>query len=162
MPSTSRLLDVYVSLTRTNGARCKDRRGTYPKTRQGGQAVSKRVSIHTSGPSACCDVSKAGNSSPTLGGMEPRGEGRYKNSPDIAKPLRAADIDCNKALCRLSINLATTLQRLISNDTAFGSLPQRTKYPDVGRGKVGQWQSKAKGHWFCNNYTRRSGADQIV
>ena len=30
------------------------------KPGQGGQAVSRQVGIHTSGPFACCDVMKAG------------------------------------------------------------------------------------------------------
>ena len=34
----------------------------------------------------------------------PRGrKGRYKKSPDLAEPPKAADIDCNNALCRYSI-----------------------------------------------------------
>ena len=61
MPSTGSLLDIYVSLTRTNGSRCEDRREVPTlKPGQGGQAVSKRVGIHTSGPSVCCDITKAG------------------------------------------------------------------------------------------------------
>ena len=127
MPSTGGLLDVYVSLTWTNGARCGDRREVPTlKPGHGGQGCflvgghsfkrSLRVLWRHEG----------GKSGPTLGGKEPRGGGSHKNSPDLAKPQRAADIDWNNALCRLSINLATTLQRLISIDTTFGSLSHRT------------------------------------
>ena len=62
----------------------------------------------------------------TFGARSPRREERQKNSPDLAKPQRAADVDCNCALCRFSINLTTTLQRLNSVYITFGSLPRRT------------------------------------
>ena len=54
---------------------------------------------------------KGGNSGPTLGARSPKGEGCHKNSPDLAKSLRAADVDSNNALCRFSINLATTFDQ---------------------------------------------------
>ena len=82
-----------------------------------------RLGIHTSGPSACCDVTKEGTEAQPWGARSLWGEGCYNKSTDLAEPQRAADVDCNKALCRFSINLATTLRRLISIDTAFGSLP---------------------------------------
>ena len=85
-----------------------------------------RLSIHTSGSTACCDITKARAAARPRGDRSPGGKGRYKNSPDLAKPLRAAEVDCNNALCRFSINMAKTLWRLISVDTAFGSLPRRT------------------------------------
>ena len=70
------------------------------------------------------------------GARSPRGEGCHKNSPDLSKPQRAADVDCNNALCRFSINSATTFRRLISFDTAFGSLPRRTSTGTYSRMRI--------------------------
>ena len=127
MPSTGGLLDVYVSLTWTNGARCGDRREVPTlKPGHGGQGCFLAGRTFTQASLRVLWRHKGGNSCPTLGAMSPKGEGCHKNSPDLSKPQRAADVDCNNALCRFSINLATTLRRLISVDTALGSLPRRT------------------------------------
>ena len=65
--------------------------------------------IHTSSPSPCCDVTKVGTVTRPWGARSTWGEGRYKKSPDLAKPLRAADVDCNNTLCRFTINVASIL-----------------------------------------------------
>ena len=53
--------------------------------------------------SACCDVTRREQRPDPRGKMPRGGEGRYKKSPDLAEPPKAADVDCNNALCRYSI-----------------------------------------------------------
>ena len=78
----------------------------------------------------CVVTSQRQEQRPDPRGQEPRGEGGcYKNSLDLAEPLRAADVDCNNAPYRFSINLAITLQRLINADT-LQNLATEDKYPD--------------------------------
>ena len=110
------------------GARCGDsQRGTTKKSGQEAVLFPGRwaLGIHTSGPSACCEVMKAGTVARPEGQTQHGVRGRYKNSSGLAEPPRAADVDCNNALLRFSINLAAILQRLINADI-LRILPQRT------------------------------------
>ena len=126
-------LDVYFSLTYTNEARCGGRREVPSlETRavnMGRRGQGQARAEHSYKWSLrMLWRHEGGNSSLTLtfGARSPRREERQKNSPDLAKPQRAADVDCNCALCRFSINLTTTLRRLNSVYITFGSLPRRT------------------------------------
>ena len=66
------------------------------------ESVSKRAR-HSCSPSACCDVTRAGKAARPWG-CEARGGGNATvSSPDLAEPPRAANVDCNKGLCRFQL-----------------------------------------------------------
>ena len=103
-------LDVYVSPTSTNGARCGDRWSYHSGTRavnigRRGQGCFKWAgnSYKQSFRIACCDVTKAGIVARPWGARSPWVEGCYKKSPDLAKPLKTADIVCKNTQCRFQL-----------------------------------------------------------
>ena len=121
-PSISGLLGVCVSLTATNGRQmCSRYPERYHHKISGLEATlfPGKWGIHTRCSSACSDITKAGTVARPRGKIL-RGVGRSgKKSPDLAEPLRAADIDCNNVLFRFSIIWPPFLQCLINADTLW-------------------------------------------
>ena len=82
-----------------------------------GKAVSKE-DIHPPSQLRVGVTSEGGNSGQTQGEDAAWGGEKWQ-SPDLAEPLRAADIDCNNVLFRFSIIWPLFLQRLINADTLW-------------------------------------------
>ena len=83
------------------GARCVDKPERYLH-KSGAEAMLFPSGAFIHSQHHACDFIRAGIAARPRGKMPRGGEGRYKKSPDLAEPPRAADVDCNNALCRYS------------------------------------------------------------